>query len=128
LKPRLVHQVVAAGFAIAALYHAAALAWPELAESSPPWRHALFVAINGAMAAGMLLRPRAFTAIFAALVVQQIVSHGSRALSVWRTEGRVDWPSAIVLVAVPIALALLVRAALSTRGRDRPGSPPTPPS
>ena len=126
MKPALLHRIVAAVLAIGAAYHAAALVWPALAEAAPAWRHGLFVAINAVMAAGMLLRPRAFTVLFAALALQQMYSHGSHALSTWSDERRIDWASAFVLVAIPIALGLLVRAARRAgRGHDSVADDPS---
>lgn len=109
-----VFQLLAAGFAVAALFHLAALIAPGLGDSSPPWRHLLFAAINVAAAVGMLRRPRGFAIAFAILCAQQIYSHGTALVAAWRVEHRMDWASAIVLVTMPIALALLVRDARAT--------------
>jgi hypothetical protein len=106
--------VIAIGFAAGALYHGAALFDPSIAEPSPPWRHALFVAINAAFAIGMLKRPRGFVFAFAALAAQQLYSHGIYGVDVWRREARIDWASVVVVVAMPIVLALLVRDARAT--------------
>jgi len=106
---RITFAVIAAFFAVAAAFHAAALVRPELAPPSPPWRHALFVAINAALGAGVLLRPRGFAVAFGLVTAQQLYSHGAYALSVWQHEGRVDWASALVLAAMPAIFALLLR-------------------
>lgn len=96
---------VAFAFVAAAATHVLAIA-----RADPPVsRHALFVAINLATAAGVVLRPRGFAIAFAALTAQQLYSHGGAAIRAWRDEGRVDWPSVIVVVAMPVVLALLVR-------------------
>jgi hypothetical protein len=111
--------VIAAFFAVAAAFHAAALLRPDLAEPSPPWRHALFVAINAAAAAGVLWRPPGFVIAFALFTAQQLYSHGAYAIDVWRDERRLDWASVIVLVAMPIVLAMLIadaRARAMPRG------------
>ena len=111
-----VFVVLSVGFAAAAVFHAVAIFAPGIDVPSPAWRHALFVAINLAVAAGVLLRPRGFAFAFAALTAQQVYSHGVTLVLAWRREGRVDWPSVVVLVAMPLVLVLLVRA------RQRPDS------
>ena len=105
----------ASGLALAAAFHAAAAVVPSLAPSSPTWRHALFVAINLAAAAGLVWRPRGFVPLFALLSVQQLVSHGAEAWRAHRDEGRVDVASVVVLCAMPVALALLIA---ETRARE----------
>ena len=105
---RVVFLVITAAFALAAAFHLVAIVTPDIAEPSPPWRHLLFAATNGAVAVGMLRRPRLFVVAFALLTVQQVVSHGLYAAKLWSTEGRVDWASAVVLVSMPTVLALLL--------------------
>jgi hypothetical protein len=117
---RVAFAVVALGFAAAALFHAIAIAVPQIAEPSPSWRHALFVVVNSAFALGMWKRPRWFVVVFAALTAQQLYGHGTYGLDVWRREARVDWASVLVVVALPIVLALLVRDAVrgTVKARD----------
>jgi hypothetical protein len=105
---RLAFALAIAAFLAGAAWHVAAILSPALAPTSPAWRHGLFVAVNLALAAGFARRPRWLVFPFAALVLQQVVSHGGDLVEAWRAEGRVDWPSAIVLVAMPALLALLV--------------------
>jgi hypothetical protein len=112
--------VVAAFFGVAAAFHLLALFRPDLAPPSPPWRHALFVAINAAVAAGVLWRPRGFVVAFACLTAQQLYSHGAYAAHVWQEDGRVDWASVLVLAAMPAILALLIADA---RARDAARAP-----
>jgi hypothetical protein len=115
-----------AGFGVAAIFHLAALIDPTLGEPSPPWRHLLFAAINVAAAVGMARRPRGFVFAFAALLAQQVYSHGTVLISTWRSEHRVDWASVVVLVAMPAVFALLVRDARvrrRARGDHEDGSP-----
>jgi len=120
---RVVFIVIAAAFGLAALFHVAALVAPAIAEPSPPWRHALFAATNVAVAIGVLRRPRLFVVAFALLTAQQLVSHGAYAWGLWMSERRIDWASAVVLVAMPAVLALLVydarwkRAGSTLQGR-----------
>lgn len=115
--------VLAAFFAAAALFHAAAIVFPNLEHDrahvpDPAWRHALFVAINAAVAAGMLRRPPIFVLAFAALTIQQIVSHGGEAWRAWTLERRIDVTSIGVVILVPLALVALIRD-----WRARPSSP-----
>jgi hypothetical protein len=105
---RLIFAVITAAFALAAAFHLVALMTPDIAEPSPPWRHLLFAATNGAVAVGMIRRPKLFVVAFALLTMQQVVSHGIYASSLWERERRVDWASAVVLVSMPSVLALLI--------------------
>jgi hypothetical protein len=118
---RTLRLVLVAGFALAAAYHALALAWPApaFAGPSPAWRHALFVGVNAVFAAGFARPPRWFPAAVGLLGAQQVASHGSYALATWRAEGRVDWASVVVLLAVPLAIAFAV---VDARSRVRPAS------
>ena len=100
-------RVLAACFAIAAAFHAAALVAPSIAEPSPPWRHALFVVTNAVVAVGMVRRPRGFVVAFALLSAQQLLSHGMYAFALFHAERRVDWASVVVLLAMPAILAFL---------------------
>jgi hypothetical protein len=120
VRPRPVFVAFAAGFVVAAGFHVVALAAPGVDIPTPAWRHALFVAINLGAAAGMIFRPRGFALAFAVLTAQQLYSHGRTLVSAL-AEGRVDWPSVAVLVAMPVALVLLARE------RQSRHSPPAPP-
>jgi len=115
----LVFKLFSAGFVVAAVFHLAALRDPAAGDGSPAWRHGLFAAINAVAAAGMIRRSRAFAAAFAVLCAQQLYSHGTALASVWRDEGRVDWASVVVLVAMPVALVLLVRDVRRTASLHR---------
>lgn len=110
MTPRLraVFRIAALGCALAGLFHAAALVRPAIAEPSPPWRHALFVGVNAAMAALFLRRPPWFVWLFAALVAQQVASHGHALVTIWTAEARIDWASVIVLATLPPLLGLLI--------------------
>jgi hypothetical protein len=101
---------------------------PDLAEPSPPWRHAVFAAVNLSAAAGALFRPRGFVLAFALLTAQQLYSHGTYAADVWRDERRIDWASVVVLAGMPVALALFVADARARRASQAPVKlPDTPP-
>ncbi len=100
-------RALAVPFLAAAVYHAAGLLRPSWAEPAPPWRHALFVAVNALAAAGVLRWRRAWLPGYVALAAQQLWSHGRYGLTVWRSEGRIDWASVGVLVFMPLLLAVL---------------------
>jgi hypothetical protein len=95
-------------FGAGALFHAAAIALPALAPTSPAWRHAVFVIVNAVTAWGMLRRPRFFVFLFAILCAQQLYSHGADAWHAWHDEHRADLTSLAVLALMPLALAALV--------------------
>jgi hypothetical protein len=118
---RLAFALLVVAFAAAAAFHAAAVVRPGLDATSPPWRHAAFVAINLACALGFARRPAWFVAPFALLVAQQLFSHGGQALREWR-EGRVDVASLAVVVVMPLALALLASHARAARGAPPRGA------
>ena len=102
-------------FIAAAVYHAVHIFVPETANASPPWRHALFVLINLAVAGCLVLRPRAFVGAFALLTVQQIYGHGSMAWDAWQIRQQVDWVSLGIVVLMPLLLGLLVLDARRSR-------------
>jgi len=109
-------RVAAAGFVLAALYHAAAVVHPALAPGSPGWRHSLFVGIDLLVAVGFFWRTRVFAAAFAVLTAQQLWSHGSSALRLWRNEHRVHWISVFVVVVAPLLLLALLLDLRQRRG------------
>jgi hypothetical protein len=109
-----VFRFLAPAFAAAALFHAVALARPEIAEPVPRWWHALFVVVNVLLAVGVVRRPRGFLVAFAIYTVQQLIEHGERGVRIGVTEHRLDWASLVSIVFVPIVLTLLV---LDARGR-----------
>jgi hypothetical protein len=105
--------VAAVALGAAALYHAYRLLVPD---DSPSWRHALFVAIDGALAFGFVRRPRWFAVLFAAVVAQQLVSHGGAALRA-ASDGRTDLVSIAVIIGLPAMLILLLAEQRASRGR-----------
>jgi len=104
---RVAFGLVGLGFAGAGLYHAVAVVFPDIAEPSPTWRHALFVAVNAFVGVGLLRRPPWFAWLLTALTLQQVYSHGAYGWQVWSAEGRIDWASVLVLVALPPLAALV---------------------
>jgi len=101
---RALFALAGASLAAAALYHVYRLLVPD---DSPAWRHALFVGIDAALAVGFLRRPRWFAALFAAVVAQQLVSHGGAALRAAR-DGRTDFVSIAVIIGLPVMLFSLL--------------------
>lgn len=104
---RVAFLLCAIGFVAGALFHAAALVRPSIAEPAPPWRHALFVGVNAALAVGILVRPKWFLYVFVLFTLEQVWGHGVSLVRV-AGEGRLDWASVVVLVFVPAMLGLLV--------------------
>jgi hypothetical protein len=111
-----IFRLAAIGACLGALYHVAGILRPAWTEPASPARHAVFVGVNLALAAGLLRRPRAFLWLFAPLAAQQIYGHGLYGWTVLREERRIDWASVVVLLAMPTLLALLVQ---DRRGRVR---------
>jgi hypothetical protein len=112
---RLAFQALVVVFGAAALYHVTAIFDPTMDPASPAWRHALFVGLNLACAAGFATRPPPFVPLFALLVVQQLLSHGADAWHAWHEGGRVDVTSFGVVVLMPFALVLLELDRRATR-------------
>ena len=121
----LVRRLFAAGLLVAAGYHVVAI----LNGSGSAARHALFVLVNLLFAAGFWRPFRGFVVLAALLALQQLVSHGRTLWRVLQIEQRVDWPSVIVLIAMPLAVALLVLEARLRRNETKPDTaePPAAP-
>jgi hypothetical protein len=102
-------RIIAILFAGAAIYHAAAIFQTAFGTGGAHWRHGVFCAIDLLSAWYMLRRPRWFVWAFGLLTLETLYGHGTHAWIWWRTEGRLDWLSFAVLVAVPLTLALLIR-------------------
>lgn len=98
-------RAAAAAFVVTAVLHAAR------AFDADAGRHALFVAINLACAVGVLRRPRWFPLPFALLVLQQLGSHGGRALTAVQAGARPSGEDLAVVVFMPALLGLLVWSA-----------------
>jgi len=71
-----VAYALAAAFLFGAVMHGRALVQPPAAPDSPPWRHALFLALNLVCVAGFLRRPWYFLPAFVVLAIQQGSTHG----------------------------------------------------
>jgi hypothetical protein len=119
-----IFRVLAAVFAIAALQHLARAL--GAGADNPPGRHLVFVAVNALVAAGLWRRPPFFAWAFAALALQQLMSHGGDLARAWSSERRIDWLSLVVLAVVITTAVLLLRerhgglAGAAARERRRP--------
>ena len=99
---------LAALSAAAAAYHLAGTLGLLAGDTTPQWRHALFIAIDLVGVWYLLRRPLPLLPLFAILVGQQFVSHGGRAIRWWFASARVDAISIGTLVALSIAFVLLI--------------------
>jgi short-subunit dehydrogenase len=122
-----VFRFLAPVFAAAAVFHAAAFVRPGIAEPMPRWFHALFVAVNLLLVAGILRRPRGFVVAYALYTIQQLVEHGERGSRIWSMEHRLDWASLVSVAFVPIVLVLLAADARAKRRAGGPGGNPARP-
>jgi len=118
-----VFRLASAGALAAALFHAAAIVSPAIAQleyepTYPISRHLVFIAIDGALAELLLRRPWWLVWAYAPLVVQTLNSHGLGAWRIWVNERRVDWISVAVSIATPIILWFLL---MESRERRREG-------
>ena len=103
-------STVSASFVAGALFH---LYYSFAPDPLPPWRHALFVAINLGAAWGCFRQPPWFIWPFTLLLLQQLYSHGRDFAQAW--PGHIDWQSLVVLVWMPlVAVALWRRRHLAT--------------
>ena len=108
----LVFRLCAIGAAVAAVFHAAALASPAVAQleyepAYPAWRHVVFIGINLSLVWLFLRRPGWFVLAFAALTVQILNGHGRGAWTMWAEQGRIEWISVLVSIVAPIVVVLL---------------------
>jgi len=118
LRPRQLQwllRLFAVGLFFAAGYHLVAI----FNGAPSVGRHALFVAINLVFACGFLRPWPGFAVLVAVLCVQQFLSHGGTLVRVLRTENRLDWPSVVVLITMPLALAVTVLDARRRRATSR---------
>lgn len=110
---------IALAFLAVAALHLVRLIAPPAGDPSTPARHAVFMAINLAVGAGLLLRPRWFLVVFGLLTIQQLHSHGGALIERWRQTGAPSGEDLAVVVLVPVILGLLVVDA--RRGREEEG-------
>jgi hypothetical protein len=104
---------MAGGFALAALYHLAALSIPVFAKIaySPgysPLRHVTFVILDSLGAFLFLTRPRWFIWPYLILTLQVLQGHGVRAWQTLVQEHHLNWIDAITVSGVLLGLILLL--------------------
>ncbi len=87
-------------FALGVVSHTLALASPNASDTSPPWRHALFLGINASLAIAFAIRFRWTIVPCFALLVQQTLSHGSDLVEAARAR-HLDLASVLVLLVMP---------------------------
>ena len=76
-------------------------------DSTPAWRHTLFIGINVICIYGLAKRPKWFVWFFGALTVQQLYSHGSHFIKLLQ-ENKVNLIDAAVLILMPLVFILLL--------------------
>ncbi|MBY0517996.1 MAG: hypothetical protein K2P81_13895 [Bacteriovoracaceae bacterium] len=96
-------------FLLGSAYHVLALLIPNFGEPSPTWRHLLFLLIGLVMTALAYKNKKAFKWALSLLSIQQIYSHGSYLIEVWKIENRIDYWSVITLVAFPLMMVMSSR-------------------
>lgn len=99
---------LAAGSALAAVYHLAGVLGALSTDATPVWRHLLFVTIDSVGVWYLLRRPLALLPLYCLIYVQQLHSHGVRALRWWALDARIDYLSVGTLLALSVALGALV--------------------
>jgi hypothetical protein len=98
-------KIFALLFLMASAYHLIGIFYPL--DTSPIWRHSIFVAINLCCSVLVLKRPKYFFYIAIVLSMQQYYSHGSYFLKLLKEEGKIHWLSIGVFILLPILLLLL---------------------
>ena len=106
-------RLVAAGFALAALYHIAALSSPGFAKMAyspmyPTLRHVTFVVVDSLGAVLFLRRPRWLIWPYLVLTLQVLQGHGVRGWQTLVREHRINWVDAITVSCVLLGLILLL--------------------
>jgi hypothetical protein len=104
---------VAAGFALAALYHVAALSSPAFAKAAyaptyPTLRHVTFVAVDILGAILFLRRPRWLIWPYLILTLQVLQGHGVRGWQTLVREHQINWIDAVTVSCVLLGLILLL--------------------
>ena len=102
--------------ALASVYHVCGAFGLLANDTTSAMRHLVFVAIDIAGVWYFLNRPLMLFPLFVAMVVQQTLSHGARALRQWEDFRHVDIISVITLGALYVGLVLLVLE--TRRARD----------
>jgi len=114
MSKKAVH-ILLIGFAVlgfaALIYHMVGAINPF--DSTPAWRHSLFIGINIICLYGLLQRPSWFVWFWGVLTVQQLYSHGSHFIRLL-SEGKFIWIDFGVLLLMPLGFILLLADKKST--------------
>jgi hypothetical protein len=102
-----IFQIYAGICVMVGCFHLIGIFYPI--NSSPEWRHALFVGINLFCVYGFLRRPRFFIYFFCLLFVQQLYSHGGAAVAIWNKQRAISWVDFGVISFISVALILLFK-------------------
>jgi len=94
-----------------AAYHLVGIFYPI--NSSPYWRHLIFVLLNLFCAYGLIARPKFFNYFFFLLMLQQFYSHGGSLLNQWSARKSIDWASLFVLIFLIVIFVNLILEAKS---------------
>ena len=98
---------------LAAVYHLVGIFYPI--NSSPAWRHLLFVCVALFCSYGLTKRPKYFVYFFFLLVVQQFYSHGGSLINQWIQYHTIDWISLVLLLFLPVIFFNLILESKSIR-------------
>jgi hypothetical protein len=91
---------------LAAIYHFTGIFCKI--NSSPLWRHTLFVVVDLYCIYGFLKRPKSFVYFYLVLIVQQYYSHGQYLIKLWGLEHKMHWISFATLALMTIGLICLL--------------------
>lgn len=95
----------------ALLYHTIGAVQPF--DTTPAWRHTLFIGICTICIYGLLKRPTWFVWFFGVLTAQQMYSHGSHLIQVLK-ENKINTIDIAVVLLMPLIFILLLRDRKST--------------
>jgi hypothetical protein len=94
-------RFIAVVFAFGGAFHVAAAFMPSLGtavgSTSPAWRHALFAAMDAALAVAIVKRPPILKFALILLFAQQLTTHGVGLWQAWTNGQGVSWVSLAVL-------------------------------
>lgn len=116
-----VAYLLAGAFVLGAVMHVRALVTSGVDPESPPWRHAVFIALNLACVAGFVARPWYFLPGFVLLAIQQASTHG---VSVVRAaaRGELAGEDVAVMATFVVGIGLLTLDAMDRRKSARRSS------
>lgn len=104
MYPPILFKAIALLFVGAAGFHGLGLVAPEMVLPEPRWRHACYLLLDLINAFFILRRPTWQIVLLWAITAEQLHSHGEAAYEAWFREGRVDWISLGVVIAMPCVL------------------------